>query len=619
MARTVKPCASALAGALFVAFAASAADVKLRATGSVVIRDPDAFITANPHASGTLGNCNKKGWNPTKVRHARVQLRREKFGPTNPVVAEGFTAEDGTFTLDRLPDGTPALGPADGSYYAEVLTQDTQRPTRRIDVHDLAGNTYRLESKRRGVTKGSNVIDLGVVDFAEAKNDAIGCAGVILVHAMLAYDGYVRLTGQPQLKGDNGNLSITYGFGTNGMWTYWNNIRIERTITAWDLQSIYHEFGHRIAFGADSPNGPTQFLDDAARFNYARNHTGLEVSVTGEAWSEGWADFNHEVLRPKIQRATWDGFTGDGVNTDVEGDVATKLFQYALQCGGVSASDDDPTRQAKIGAAYKGFVATLVANPGADIMHRASSKGIHSFASFAAHHKQRTGCAFTPTAAPAAHAPKVTGHVVKSYDEACHPQEAVQILGEPRVDGAATLINQAQYSVHKLVHPTGFKWQCGTNSPETTQCSADADQVLVRRSVKATAFVGIERNVHFDCYSSKGGQSKPASVGTASGAPAPQPKIGGAAVHDQLEKCNADEAVWGLNGQLVEGDAKLTEPTHFSTYALTKPLHLEYRCGNNLDTTTCKDPHANLVRITRGVNPDRSKDPRRVVFHCMKR
>lgn len=357
---------------------ATADAVQIKASGRIVFHDPDTFIKTNTSSdSDSLHGCRSSAYSLNGLRQVHVVLREAGY-PSSAIRGHAYTDEQGNFQIS-------GQGDKSSKYYVQVWTQDGNN---RVDVHDWEGTTFKLDGPHRAVPADRN-IPMGVIDFDATSDAVLRCSATIYAHTLNAYDTYTRLTGRTKLPGDNGHVSVTYGWGTDGMWTYWNNIRIESTLSQWDLSSVYHEFGHRIFFGADSPNGPLPFLDDATRFNYARSHNGDEVRHWGYAWSEGWADFNHAVYRPELRNhyKTWNGATGDGVNNDVERDVASKLLRYASQCGGGDAG---------IETAYKSFVETLLANPGPDLAadHRASSKPIHSFNHFAAAHQARTGCVF---------------------------------------------------------------------------------------------------------------------------------------------------------------------------------------------------------------------------------
>jgi len=358
---------------------AGADTVEIKASGRIVFHDPDDFIKSNTSsADDSLTGCRSPHFTPnTPLRQVHVVLREAGF-PSSPIRGHAFTDENGNFQVS-------GQGDKSSHYYVQVWTQDGNN---RVDVHDWQGTTFKLDGPSRAVPADRN-IQMGTIDFDATSDAVLRCSATIYAHTLKAYDTYTRLTGRAKLPGDNGHVSVTYGWGNNGMWTYWNNIRIEETLTQWDLSSVYHEFGHRIFFGADSPNGPLPFVDDAARFLYARSHDGDEVRHWGYAWSEGWADFNHAVFRPELRShyKNWNGAAGDGVNNDVERDIASKLVRYAIQCGGGESG---------IEAAYKSFVETLLANPGPDLAgdHRGSSKPIHSFNHFAQAHQARTGCVF---------------------------------------------------------------------------------------------------------------------------------------------------------------------------------------------------------------------------------
>src|SRR5271157_2072343 len=385
---------------------ARADQVKIHAVGRVVFHDPDQEIHDHPGTMASLNGCRSPNWPIVGLPGAYVQLREEGW-PSSPVIAEGWTDQDGNFDLKKLADGSAAVGDVNGKFYVQVRTQDTQ-PFNRVDVHTFDGVTYKFDSTHRGILhfdKSSPVqtVHIDVVDFDSADDPVLRCSATVYAHVRKAYGLYNTNTGRPRLPGDNGHVSVTFGWGTNGMWTYWNDIRIERSFDAWDLQSIYHEFGHRVAFTADSPDSTLAFLDDAARFNYARSHDGTEVRNRGYAWAEGWADFNHAVYRPEYRPIlkTLPGGSGNGVDNDVENDIARKLLQYAEQCGGGPSG---------VEAAYKSFVDTLIANPGPELAaaHRTSDKPIHSFEHFAALHQARTSCAFVSSGS--ASSPIVSGN-----------------------------------------------------------------------------------------------------------------------------------------------------------------------------------------------------------------
>jgi hypothetical protein len=604
---------------------ARADDVTFHVDGRVVFHDPDnsddpttndlVNHTGHKWWSYDLNGCRYsaavggKPWAIHPIRFARFEVRREKSGPTNPVEAQGWTDKDGKFSIS-------VKGPSDAKYYVEVLTHDDKQ-FNRIDVMDDVGNTYRLPSAERKIG-ADRTIHFGDVDFDSNDNAARRCSGLVYAHVMNAYDKYFALTGRPRVLGNNGHVAVKYGFGWDGMTTLWDTIHIERKLDAWDLESIYHEFGHRIAFGADSPNSALPFLGDTMRNNAARTHNGSEVRQASYAWMEGWADFNHSVYRPELRSdgmLNWTGAVGDGVDDDVENDVASKLLAYAKQSAKQCAPLPPPGADG-VAWAYKSFVETLIANPGSDAARITSSKGINSFRDFVRLHKARTGCDFPLPDPPK---PTVSGAVVHQQKEKCDPDEAVSGIEGVFVEGRTSLPTIAGFMTFRLSHPASFKWKCGKNTPESTTCGSQANLVRITRGKEPDGTPN-SRRVLFTCM--KGPDSAPSSSPQVapSVTPPATPKIVGTPLHTQLEGCNADEAVWDIGGSLIDGVAKLTAPGQFSTYHLTHPMGFQWRCGNNKpETISCKDPKANMVQITRGHEPNGTAAPRRVIFSCQKR
>ena len=53
--------------------------------------------------------------------------------------------------------------------------------------------------------------------------------------------------------------------------------------------TLYHEFGHTVAFVADGEWN--HWLNDATKWTYPRFHSGTQITIEPFAWSEGWANF----------------------------------------------------------------------------------------------------------------------------------------------------------------------------------------------------------------------------------------------------------------------------------------------------------------------------------------
>ena len=171
----------------------------------------------------------------------------------------------------------------------------------------------------------------------------------------------------------------------------------------------------------------------------------------------------------------------------------------------------------------------------------------------------------------------VSGQYLGMDKGGCNASEAIHDI-EAVFRAGANPVQACQRATYKLNHTT-FKWTCGRNAPNTSQCPAGSSLVRINRENG--------HGVTFDCF----GQPD-VSVQDANAAVSGQylGMVGGG--------CNPDEAVHDVQGTLKAG-ANPIRAGQAATYVLHHTA-FQWTCGNNPPHMDQCPAGSNLVRITRG-------------------
>lgn len=281
---------------------------KVHATGRLLFKDADGSIVPLPKA--------------------HVKLMDEDFGPSDSKMAEGFTDDDGRYDMTGSSHDSGCIGA--GCKRPDPYVQFILRQDHRVDVRDPVENTAQQKTE-------TQVNKCGDVKFDDQVWSHVGGSAdldpILYNRAQIAYDNFTKATGDARVPGHEGLVGVEYPtvFIATTMYTTWDSIHWPfHGDQMLDFASLDHEFGHRIRAGADGDRA--HFNWDASRFYYGRpqGHTFTDVTNEGFAFNEGWAEF-HESLSHSVSvpNGTWGSPKGD----DVEGDVATQLFNIEAKCG----------------------------------------------------------------------------------------------------------------------------------------------------------------------------------------------------------------------------------------------------------------------------------------------
>lgn len=271
----------------------------------------------------------KEGTTELPVPRARVQLM-DQDSDFDEVMAVGTTDASGAFDLTGKADDSFTL--CDGCDYPDPYIKFILIDEGRVDVHNIWGSTHFGLSAVHEDQKGT--IDWGKTQF---EHDEM-LYPRLFRHVQVQYAKFTELTGDALVPGGTVGVTVPEVLEFGVPWTGVENIHWPGDFKSVEnTRKVFHEFGHRIRHRADGDLG--HFIGDTMLFRYARSHSMKEHSNVGFAFNEGWAEYHATLLDPEARDrlVNWTILEPGAEEDEIEGNVAKKIFDLSIRCGGFKA------------------------------------------------------------------------------------------------------------------------------------------------------------------------------------------------------------------------------------------------------------------------------------------